>query len=290
MNAKLLFNKGLLKCKKHSPEILIISGIVGLVGAGVMACKATLKVDEVLESHKENMDKIHEVAEREDIPEYSEKDLKKDTAIQYFITGKEFLKLYGPSILVAGVSITAILCGNNILRKRCAALAAAYTATDAAFKKYRERVVNKYGEEEDRKLYFGEETQEIEETDEKGKEKKVKKEIATDPYKKYITRANPCWEEDEQYMETFFQLQQNFLNDLLKAKGFLTLNEVYRELGIKETNDGMVVGWIYDPQYPNGDNYIELRVHKITILDENGKPEDAYEIDFNCDGLIYDLI
>lgn len=290
MNAKMLFNKGLLKCKKHSPEILMVAGIVGVVTAGVMACKATLKVDEILDEHKENMDKIHSVEEREDIPEYTEKEMKRDTAIQYFNTGKKFVKLYGPSILVAGASIAAILCSNNILRKRCAAIAAAYTATDAAFKKYRQRVVDKYGEEEDRKLYFGEETQEIEETDEKGKPKKSKKLVSTDPYKKYIRRGNPCWEDDEQFMETFFQLQQNFLNDLLKAKGFVTLNEVYRELGIRETNDGMVVGWIYDPKFPNGDNYIELRVHKTNVMNEDNELEEAYEVDFNCDGLIYDLI
>ena len=36
------------KVQKHSPEILMGAGIVGAVTSAVMACKATLKLDDVL--------------------------------------------------------------------------------------------------------------------------------------------------------------------------------------------------------------------------------------------------
>lgn len=46
------FNKFGLKVRKASPEILIVAGAVGVVASAVMACKATLKLDEVLEEPK----------------------------------------------------------------------------------------------------------------------------------------------------------------------------------------------------------------------------------------------
>ena len=101
MNIKAAINRGLLKCRKHSPEILLVTGIVGVVGAGVMACRATLKVNEIIDEHNENMEKIRSIGaeERED---YTLQDVKRDTTIQYINTTKDLFKLYGPSILVAG--------------------------------------------------------------------------------------------------------------------------------------------------------------------------------------------
>ena len=51
------------KLKKHSPEILIVAGAVGAVTSAVMACKATLKVNEVIDEAKDTIDAIHEAVE-----------------------------------------------------------------------------------------------------------------------------------------------------------------------------------------------------------------------------------
>lgn len=292
MNLKLAANRALLKCKKHSPEILMVAGIAGVVTASVMACKATLKVHEVLEEHEKKMDLIHATAENEEIEDYTEKDVKKDTAIQYFETAKGMIKIYGPAVLVGVTSIAAILCSNKILRKRCVALTAAYTSLDSLFKAYRERVVDKYGEEEDKKLYFGTSEVEITEVDEKGKQKKTKMEVAErSPYIKYFTKANKFWTKDDDYIQFLFSQKKKYLNVLFKEKGFLTLNEALRELGLEETSDGMIHGWIWDKENPIGDNYIQFYDHKERIPSEDGETyEDAYALEFNCDGLIYDKI
>ena len=47
-----------LVLKKKSPEILLAAGLVGFVGTVVLACKATLKADEVLDEHEKKMEDI----------------------------------------------------------------------------------------------------------------------------------------------------------------------------------------------------------------------------------------
>ena len=290
MSIQSVAGKAMLTLSKHSPEILVVSGVIGVVVAGVMACKATLKVDEIIDEHKENMDKIREVG-AEDRDDYTQEDVKKDTTIQYVHTAGKLLKLYGPALLIAILSIVAIFASNGILRKRCVATAAAYTAVNNAFKAYRQRVIEKYGEEEDQKLYFGTDTVEITEVDEKGKTKKIKKEVAeVNDYIKYFTKTNNNWNDDPNLVQYFFDMQTAYFNKILMTRGNLTLNEVYRGLGLQETDDGMVVGWIFDRNNPEGDNCVHIYNREVEIPNEDGVYEKAYALDFNVDGLIYNKL
>ena len=52
-------NKVGLQIKKRSPEILIVAGVVGTVTSAVMACKATLKVDEIMRESNDTIEKVH---------------------------------------------------------------------------------------------------------------------------------------------------------------------------------------------------------------------------------------
>ena len=229
------------KFKKHSPEVLIVAGTIGVVASAVMACKATTKAGKIKEEMNEEMDKIHEVAEahRED---YTEEDLKKDTTIVYTQTAVKYVKLYAPSVALGVVSLTCILASNGILRKRNIALAAAYTAVDKGFKEYRGRVVERFGTELDKELRYNIKAKEFEEpvVDEKGKEK-IKKETVSvaDPnlysdYARFFDDGCLGWSKDAEYNLTFLKQQQNYANDLLKKKGHLFLNEVYDMLGIPQ--------------------------------------------------------
>ena len=282
--------------KKRSPEILVAAGVVGTVVSAVMACKATTKIGTILDETKEQLDQIHEYTGTPDTEkkQYSVEDSKRDMAIVYAQAGVKLAKLYAPSVGLGILSISSILASNNILRKRNAALAAAYAVVDRSFKEYRDRVVERFGKEVDHQLRYNIKAPEVEETitDEKGKEKKVKKNVeVADPnasgYVKYFTRSNPYWEDDSSYVEMFLRAQQNYANDKLKADKHLTLNAVYDMLGFKENKAGMVVGWIYDLDHPNGDNYVEFDVKKVLLPNEQGGYEEAYAIDFNVDGNIY---
>ena len=115
-------NRGLMKFKKHSPEVLVISGTVGLVVSGILACKATTKVDDILDKSKKRIEDVHAVAAKVEAGEissedYTPEDQKKDLTIIYAQTGLEFVKLYGPSVVLAVLSVTGILSRHNILRK-----------------------------------------------------------------------------------------------------------------------------------------------------------------------------
>ena len=61
--------------QKHSPEILMGVGVVGVVTSTVMACKATMKLNDILEESKETRDKIKEV---ENNPKYEDKYSQED--------------------------------------------------------------------------------------------------------------------------------------------------------------------------------------------------------------------
>lgn len=290
-----------LGLKKHSPEILVVAGVVGTVTSAVLACKATTKLSGILEEAKDNIDMIHECAEHPETlnAEYTEEDAKKDLAIVYVQTGIKVVKLYAPAVILGGLSIAGILTSNNILRKRNVALAAAYATVDKGFKEYRGRVVERFGEELDKELRYNIKAKEIEETvvDEKGKEKTVKKSVnVIDPnaigdFAKFFDDGNTGWDPDPELSLFFLKQQQAHANDILQSRGHLFLNEVYDMLGIPRTAAGSVVGWVYDPNNPDhkGDNFVDFGIYnqdneRVRAF-VNGQ-EKVILLDFNPDGQI----
>ena len=290
--------------KKHSPEILAATGTIGVVTSAVMACKATTKLGAILEKTKTDMEVIHTAMEHPEYLEpekYTEDDGKNDIRILYAKTGLNIIKLYAPSVILGGLSITAMLTSNNILRKRNIALAAAYTAVDKGFKEYRSRVVERFGEEMDRELRYNLKSKEIEETvvDEKGKEKTVKKTVnVVDPstysvYARFYDDGCNGWTKNPEDNLYFLKCQENYANDLLKTRGHLFLNEVYDMLGIPRTQAGQIVGWVYDEKNPVGDNFVDFGI--LDLYDEKRREfVNGYErtilLDFNVDGEIFKIL
>ena len=303
-NATRAFNKTGIKLKKHSPEILVVAGVVGTVTSAVIACKATIKLNDILNESKETIDKIHCAIENPEklSEEYTEEEGKKDLAIVYTQSVLKVTKLYAPSVILGTLSITAILTSNNILRKRNVALAAAYTAVNKSFKEYRGRVVERFGKELDHELRYNIKAKEFEEKviDEKtGKEKTVKKtvEIAEidqySDYAKFLDEGCAGWTKDPEKNLFFLRRQQDYANEVLKAKGYLFLNDVYDMLGIPRTKAGQIVGWIYDEKNPIGDNFVDFGIYdgnKETVRNFVNGYERTILLDFNVDGNILDMM
>lgn len=296
------FHKTGLKIKKHSPEILVVAGIAGVITSTVMACKATPKATQIIEDAKKDIDTYHELVEKPETKDkYTEDDLKNDVKIVYAQTSVKLIKTYAPAVILGTVSIASILASHNILRKRNVALAAAYATVDKSFKDYRGRVIERFGEAMDKELKYNIKAKEIEEIviDENGNEKVEKKMVeAIDPndISEYaVVYDDGClgWTKDPEANKTFLKLQQTVANKRLQEQGYLFLNDVYDMLGINRTKAGFIVGWIYDEKHPIGDNFVDFGIFNIdnpaTRRFINGDERNIL-LDFNIDGDILSLM
>lgn len=304
------FHKIGFKVKKHSPEILVAAGVVGTVTSAVMACRATIKVNDILVGANEQLEPIRNAGEKlengeklmcKDGSQYTKEDNKKDLAIVYIQTAVKFVKLYGPSVALGAASLTCIVASHNILTKRNAALAAAYTAVDKGFKEYRSRVIERFGKDIDHELRYNIKAKEFEETtvDKKGKESTETKTVnVADPntyseYARFFDDGCNGWSKDPEHNLWFLKCQQAQANDRLKLNGYLFLNDVYEMLGIPRTKAGQVVGWIYDEKHPVGDNFVDFGIYNIDIekcRDFVNGYERTILLDFNVDGPILEMM
>lgn len=289
-------SKVIMKIKKHSPEILIVIGVVGTVASAIIACKATTKVNKIIDDAKDDIDNIHEAVENgvtKAGETYVIEDSKKDLVIVYTQTGVKLAKLYAPAVILGTLSITSILASNNILRKRNVALGAAYAAIDKSFKDYRSRVIERFGEKVDTELKYGIKAKKFEEVEvdsETGKEKKVKKTVmVADPnlksdYAVYFDNRSRNYETNQDYNYMFLRAQQQFANDKLETRGHLFLNEVLDDLDLPRTSAGQIVGWTKD----GPDGYVNFRIVEVDRETEDGRHEPALLLDFNVEGNIWE--
>lgn len=285
----------LLKVQKHSPALLFAGGVAGVVATVVMASRATLKMNEVLEEHEKNLAHIDEAAA---IDEKYGADLqlqKKDKVAVFVKTSLNVARLYGPAVIVGTASIAALTGSHVILTNRVSGLTAAYATLDRAFRSYRKRVVTEYGKDKDDELFFGTEITETEVEGPEGvkKTKKVKSLLGPNGYAVCFDESNPNWKRGPGYNVVFIRGIQNMANDILNAKGYLFLNDVYEMLGFERTPAGQRVGWLKDGITKVGDGYVDFGVLKgdyFNALRFVKGDELSVWLDFNVDGEIWDEI
>ena len=279
----------MLHLQKASPKLLFIGGMAGFVGTTILACKATLKVDETLE---ETRNKIHQATELKH-SEYSEEDRQKDL-LYIRIRGAVALgKLYAPAIALGTISICALTKSHNILNKRNAALTAAYASVERAFAEYRKRVEEEYGDKAESHIRYA--TEEVKVKGDDGKQKTIRKPGAGvneySPYARFFDEFNRNYNREPNYNFVFLLNQQNFANDRLISRGHLFLNEVYEMLGMEHTSAGAVVGWVISDG--DGDNFVDFGIFdgdKPRARDFVNGFEESILLDFNVVGIIYDKI
>lgn len=299
MKIKNMLNKTKLSVVKHGPQFMIVGGVAATVVGAVMACKATLKLSDILDESKDTLDKIHMV-ENSHNEEYTEEDAVKDKTIVYVQTGVKLIKNYALPMTVMGAGIASILAGNHIIKNRYAALTAAYATLDSSFKGYRERVKERFGEEVENEIRYNLQVEKHIVTDEDGNVTEKEVVVAPtnidgySPYAQFFDVGNPNWDEDLSVRMAFLNAQQQYANDLLISRGYLYLNEVYENLGLNKTKAGQIVGWIYDPEHNDvGDNYVDFGIYNVNrrncIDFVNGDCE-AILLDFNVDGNIWEKI
>lgn len=281
----------MLKLRKVSPQLMFGAGVVGVVGAGVLACRATLQLDEVLQK----AEKRAELLELENLHNADTDGVDHARLIMAskIKTVMSIAKLYAPAVGVAVVSI-GLLTGSHVtLTRRNAATMAAYSALNEAYNRYRGHVVDAYGADEDEKFHNGFSVVEETVVDENGKSKKIKRAAAAglSPYAALFTEGNENWNPQAHTNWFFLNSQERYWNDRLQTYGHVFLNEVYDSLGLPRTQQGAVVGWIVGEHERDG--YISFGMN-----DEKNERVRAFMagvegsiwLDFNVDGVVYDKI
>jgi hypothetical protein len=281
-----------LLASKQSPHILFAAGAVGVVATAVLASRATLKLDDVLTGVEETKEKIAtlEGTELPDGHKYTADDAKKDRIVVHTQGVVKIAKLYAPTIIVGALSIGCLTGAHVVLSRRNVALTAAYAGLQKAYDGYRDRVREQYGEETELGLHHGTIEREVIVEDVNGK-KKVKKTVVDGTrsvYARFFDEYNKNWNPQAEYNLIFLRCQQDWANNMLKARGHVFLNEVYDMLGMERSKAGAVVGWVLG----NGDDEIDFGLYDDrpqTRLFVNGV-EPSILLDFNVDGVIYDKI
>lgn len=273
--------------KKHSPAILFAGGVVGVVATTVTACRATLKVDQLLDRAQAEREKIENLEH----VNYSARSRASDLRIVKIQLATDIAKLYAPPVIIGVCSIGALTGAHVTLTRRNAAVTAAYVALDKGFAEYRDRVEKELGSEKELEIRRNVETVERHDPA-KGKIDHIRQ-VGPGGLSQYAKLFSPQTSKefrvDVNYNYTYIRAQQKYANQLLQKRGHVLLNDVYEALGLERTSDGCVVGWVRG----HGDDEVDFGLFKNDQYDIHEfmtNPAGEIWLDFNVDGLVYDLI
>lgn len=279
--------------KKNSPHLFFGMGVVGSITGTVLACRATLKLPEVLDEIKVDIDKLKankEVSEKNG-EEESYDIYHKDALRVYGHAAFKVTKLYGPSVLISTASL-GMLTGSHVqMTRRNSALMAAYAAVQKAYDDYRSRVREQLGEERELDFFHGARTEIVTNDLDEKKEVKVVDPSKTGPYTRIFDEVSAYWQKDAEYNRMFLDGQQEYLNQKLRTRGHVFLNDVFDMLDLERTSEGAVIGWLKDGGPDgSGEGHIDFGIY--TAYNEKFVKgwERSVWLSFNPDGVIYDKI
>ena len=291
-----------LGIKKHSPEILVAAGIGTGIVATIVACKQTIKANDIVaEARKslQNIEDVKELAANNEV-EYTEENEQEDRKTIGMQVAVGMVKTYALPVGLGVLSITCILAGHHILKKRNVALAAAYSALSTDFMNYRKRVVDKYGKDVDFMLKNGLEKQIIANRvvdPETGEVKETKEEVLTyegDKLSQYARVFDEVgstqWTPSADHNRAFLLMEQNYFNERIRTRGYIFLNEVYEHLGFRPTKAGSVVGWVYQNADYEGIDFGIFTAHTQKAAEFLEGTEPSIILDFNVQGDILSLV
>lgn len=282
--------KGVILAKKHGPAILTTVGVVGVVTSAVLASKATLKLEPIIDKAHDGLAKAEDMKTKHTADEYSSLDHQKDVTYVYTVAAMDIAKLYALPVALGTVSISMIVGSHVVLHRRNVAMAAAYKTLEQTFAKYRSRVVDELGEDKDREFRLGYREEVV-----KGENGEETVNIVGNPndvsgYVDFFNETNKNWVTSPDFNLNFVKSQEIYANDRLKAYGYLFLNDVRKALGLEPTKAGQVVGWLAEG---DGDGFVDFGIKDFQSAysrtfgtdDEMG---DCIMLDFNVDGMILD--
>lgn len=224
----------------HSPQILTGIAVAGTISTAYLTGKAAIKAVRMID-----VKNVEIYKDNRDLP-----------ALDNMGKVKLTWKLFIPSVGVGALTVTSCILANQIGTRRAAAMAAAYTISQEAFGEYKEKVLEKLGE---------------------NKERAVRDDIAQDRVKN-----NPVTEEKiiiagggkvlcyEPYTGRYFMSDmeslkkaQNDLNYMVLNNYYASLSDFYDLIGLDRTKISDDMGW-------NSDKMLELTFS--TVLSDDDRP------------------
>lgn len=289
-NVKRIFHSAKFKAQQHSPEILVVSGILTMIGATVAACHAMTKVKAIKEEYEKNLsivDACEESGMVDENEEYTHEDAVRDRRALWIKKTFKYCKIFAPAFGLALAGAGEILYGHHILKKRYLSLGAAYSALDKAYEEYRKRVEDKYGAEAEKEIRYGYGTEDKPQEDGKETPLSPNEKLKCSPYARFFDESCNGWDKNPETSLFFLKLQMSHFNNRLHERGYVFLNEVYEVLGIELTAEGQSIGWIFDKDHQ--DTYIDFGIYDVD-KPRNRAFVNGYEnvilLDFNVTGNI----
>lgn len=232
--------KGVLKevqtsLAKHSPEILTGIGIAGMVTTVVLAVRATPKAMRLIEDEKNRQNEaLAEQAKKDNLEKCPQVDkIKAKDAV------KVAWKCYIPAAITGATSIACLIGATSVSARRNAALAAAYKLSESALIEYKDKVIETIGEK---------------------KEQAIRDEINKDRVKENPVNKNEviitgkgdtlCLDyQSRRYFKSDIDKIKRAINEVnakLLRDSYVSLNELYWELGLEGSSTGDRMGWNVD--------------------------------------------
>lgn len=287
---------------KHSPTLCIAGGVICGVAALVSCVNDTPKALEQLKADKSDLEKIkeyatsmaEEIVKKREENGYTNKDYHHDLLIQVLHLVGHLFKNYWKTIALEIISIVLILSGFHIISVRYAGAVAAYKGLDEAFKAYRKRVSEKYGEDAERDIYWNRSPIKATIQNEDGTEKTVEGKTASGDnagFDRVFDSSVSSHSMNPSVDFTFLRSQWRILQNKLDIGEVVTMNMVYKALGFKQVPEGQIVGWKPKTYISFGlplDQAWDDESCIHWVEDEHGNVEPTFPLHFNHQGIILD--
>lgn len=220
---------------KHSPEILTAIGIAGMATTVILAVKATPKALSLIEDEKDRKnDELIEKAEANGLDHCELVNKLKPVEVV-----KTTWKCYIPATISGIMSTACIIGASSVNLKRNAALATAYTLSETALKEYQDKVVETLGEKKEQAVRDALAKDKIDKNPVTNREVIITERGKTLCYDVFSGR----------YFESDIELlkkAENKLNRQMMDEMYVSVNDLYYEIGLSGTQMGSTYGWNID--------------------------------------------
>lgn len=266
-----------LKSKNSSPQLLFVAGLVGFGTTVVLACKATMKVEDILVDHEKRSLEIQRTKLTEKQSQSEQRNLSISTAVS-------LSKIYAPSVVVGVVSVVCLTKSHKILNERNATLTAAYVGLQRFLEDYRGRVREKVGAEAERDVYYASTPVELVRDTPDGPQKYFgSRPMGASPYSCVFDETKTgIFQESYEFNTHFVRIQQDLLTNKLRSQGYLFLNDVYKAFGVRSTETGQLCGWFVGDK--DSDDYVDISM--TPLHDGRG----SILLDFNVAGHVSHML